>query len=368
MPTTGNPEGSVPQVLQFNNNFSPAQATTSINYEANLPSTPTSGEISPSSYANDPVAGAEIVGTGATISPDAMATGTGTVSNLTNSTLLVGVLGIHAGDKITIGDGDNDDHLHRYRQHDRRRSHRRHNNGGSAQCTVTATLSDGNLKLTGDNDTAVVSSATPTQPSALPRTPILGFGCQQQFVQSDQSDDPGPERHLERVGRWWTAQNIIIGTGAGDVRDACAVADRRPRSVGRDGHGEYPERQYLAGGHGSDRDARGDWHRRRVAIGLRRPDDDGCTGQRHGDRQRSLDLHQSIDRRWLDHLLRCRRQLRSTCNSAGRRWRAPTVRACGTCTIRRTPARPGRSRHGRTSARTSSSTPVASSPSRPPAR
>src|SRR5580698_5010826 len=38
-PTTGNPEGSTPEVLQFNNNFSPAQATTSITYEANLPST-----------------------------------------------------------------------------------------------------------------------------------------------------------------------------------------------------------------------------------------------------------------------------------------------------------------------------------------
>ena len=49
-PTTGNPEGSVPQVLQFNNNFIPAQATTSITYQANLPSTPTSGVISPKRF------------------------------------------------------------------------------------------------------------------------------------------------------------------------------------------------------------------------------------------------------------------------------------------------------------------------------
>ena len=41
--TTGNPEGSVPQVLQFQNNFIPAQETTAITYEANLPSAPTSG-------------------------------------------------------------------------------------------------------------------------------------------------------------------------------------------------------------------------------------------------------------------------------------------------------------------------------------
>jgi flagellar hook protein FlgE len=39
-PTTGNPVGSVPQVLQFQNNFQPAQATTSIQYAANLPTTP----------------------------------------------------------------------------------------------------------------------------------------------------------------------------------------------------------------------------------------------------------------------------------------------------------------------------------------
>ena len=39
-PKTGNPLGSVPQVLQFQNNFVPAQATSSIQYAANLPTTP----------------------------------------------------------------------------------------------------------------------------------------------------------------------------------------------------------------------------------------------------------------------------------------------------------------------------------------
>ena len=39
-PKTGNPLGNVPQVLQFQNNFVPAQATTSIQYAANLPTTP----------------------------------------------------------------------------------------------------------------------------------------------------------------------------------------------------------------------------------------------------------------------------------------------------------------------------------------
>lgn len=39
-PRTGNPTGNVPQVLKFANNFVPAQATSSIQYGANLPTTP----------------------------------------------------------------------------------------------------------------------------------------------------------------------------------------------------------------------------------------------------------------------------------------------------------------------------------------
>src|SRR6202012_1733978 len=39
-PKTGNPTGNVPQVLQFQNNFIPAQATTGLTYAANLPTEP----------------------------------------------------------------------------------------------------------------------------------------------------------------------------------------------------------------------------------------------------------------------------------------------------------------------------------------
>src|SRR5271169_6720413 len=39
-PNTGNPTGNVPQVLQFQNNFIPAQATTTLQYAANLPTEP----------------------------------------------------------------------------------------------------------------------------------------------------------------------------------------------------------------------------------------------------------------------------------------------------------------------------------------
>jgi flagellar hook protein FlgE len=59
-PATGAPTASSPQVLQFNNNFLPAQATTSINYAANLPSAPPTGLLTPGSYHADPT----VAGTG----------------------------------------------------------------------------------------------------------------------------------------------------------------------------------------------------------------------------------------------------------------------------------------------------------------
>src|SRR5580658_3941527 len=78
---TGNPVGSSPQVLQFDNDFVPAQATTAIQYQANLPSTPSSGMIVGTDFEANPLAGAPaaavVTGTGATLQPDAIAKLTG---------------------------------------------------------------------------------------------------------------------------------------------------------------------------------------------------------------------------------------------------------------------------------------------------
>jgi len=101
-PTTGNLVGSVPQVLQFQNDFLPAQATTQIDYRANLASYPlTPGHdtsvpgselLNPANFIANPIAGApgpaRIIGTGATLLPDAVATMTGTTvlpASLVNS-------------------------------------------------------------------------------------------------------------------------------------------------------------------------------------------------------------------------------------------------------------------------------------------
>jgi len=122
-PSTGNPTGSVPQVLQFSTTFVPAQATTQIQYQANLPATPATAASTPNSTASsllNPVgftanplvgapAAAKITGTGAAILPDAPAVGTGTVT-LTGSpasTTPIASLGITPGQKITVSDGTN---------------------------------------------------------------------------------------------------------------------------------------------------------------------------------------------------------------------------------------------------------------------
>jgi flagellar hook protein FlgE len=68
-PKTGNPTGNVPRVLQFQNNFIPAQATSAIQYAANLPTQPKTpasstaasgtitadGGINPADFASNPL-------------------------------------------------------------------------------------------------------------------------------------------------------------------------------------------------------------------------------------------------------------------------------------------------------------------------
>jgi flagellar hook protein FlgE len=105
-PKTGNPLGNVPQVLQFQNNFVPAQATTSIQYAANLPTTPTTaasstavagsllaaGGLNPADFSQNPLP----VGTPATPFGDATTTGSSALNKaatpapITSATALSG--------------------------------------------------------------------------------------------------------------------------------------------------------------------------------------------------------------------------------------------------------------------------------------
>ncbi len=117
-PTTGNLVGSVPQLLQFQNDFLPAQATTQIEYRANLASyprttasdtdIPRSELLQQANYAANPVAGppqpARIIGTGGTLLPDAVAVSTGSV-DISTLTSAGGTLVLN-GTNIAIANGD----------------------------------------------------------------------------------------------------------------------------------------------------------------------------------------------------------------------------------------------------------------------
>ena len=124
-PKTGNPLGNVPTVLQFQNNFIPAQATTAIQYAANLPTQPQTqassaglagtitadGGLNPSDFASNPLP----VGTAAPLVSTTL-TGTAVTNQMgppgvpiTASTALSGTApsdslaaGFAAGDAITV--------------------------------------------------------------------------------------------------------------------------------------------------------------------------------------------------------------------------------------------------------------------------
>jgi flagellar hook protein FlgE len=163
-PTTGNLVGSVPQLLQFHNDFLPAQATSQIEYRANLSSypktpghdvtVPKSELLDPADFQANPVAGApspaKITGTGATLLPDGVAVMTGT-TNLAAVSSVGGNLVLN-GTPIAIAATDDFATI------------RTKINAQTGLTGVTATASPSNhLVLTGGNaDTAVAIGGAST--------------------------------------------------------------------------------------------------------------------------------------------------------------------------------------------------------------
>jgi flagellar hook protein FlgE len=200
--TTGNPIGSVPQVLSFNNNFVPAQETTQLQYAANLPSTPPA-LLNQSAFQQDPVAGAQIVGAGATLQPDKVATGTGTVGGLSGSTALTN------GDIYTVSDGTNTTSFTAGPTSTLANLMNAINTGSAA---VQATLVGGQLVLTSTSATATITAGGSGAAS-------IGFGAgNTTFPPTDlltQGITAGQTLTVSVGGG--TPQVITFGTAAGDV-------------------------------------------------------------------------------------------------------------------------------------------------------
>jgi flagellar hook protein FlgE len=212
--STGNPVGSVPQVLQFDNNFVPAQATTTIQYQANIPSNPKTGMLDPSGFQSNPIAGAPIAaaitGTGATLEPDAVAAGTGTKNGLAAGTTLAS-LGITSGETVTINDGTNTT-TYTSTGSDTIGNLMTAINGGSAKVGASLNAS-GELVLTG---TAATASITVGGTASAD----IGFGVgQNAFEPTDlltQSAVAQGQTLSVTIGSSG-AQTITFGTGTGQV-------------------------------------------------------------------------------------------------------------------------------------------------------
>jgi len=213
---TGNPEGSVPQVLQFNNNFVPAAETTEINYQANLPSSPTSGVLSPGSFEANPVAGApvaaQIVGTGADLQPDAAAAGTGTVTGLSSATTLAS-LGIATNATITVSDGTHTTTYTSTGTDTVGDLMTALNTGAPTSATIQAAISGGKLVLTGQNDVDAITVGGSAASD-------IGFGAGQNSFQPTnlltQSAVAQGQTLTVSVGGG-APQTITFGTGANQV-------------------------------------------------------------------------------------------------------------------------------------------------------
>ena len=248
--TTGNPIGSSPQVLQFSNDFVPAQETTAITYQLNLPSTPKSGMLNGSDFEANPLAGASpvatIVGSGAKLTADAVASGTGSVSTSTSATLAS--LGINSGDQITINDGVNSVFTYTSTGSDTVANLISAINAAHTGNTlnVSAALSGGstgNLVLTGTNGTASITvGGTATADSAI------GFGAGANSFQpvnllTQGAVAPGDTLTVNVNG---TPTTIYVRPRRRPSGHACAIAERDRSHQRRHRNGKHRQRQHLA--------------------------------------------------------------------------------------------------------------------------
>ena len=216
-PSTGNVSGSVPQLLQFQNDFMPAQATTRVDYRANLakyPLTyrhdkdiPGSELINPANFSTNPLAGppspARILGYGASLSPDAAAKASGTLDLSALSVSANGTIEIN-GQSIAIATGDTaTDVLSKI-------------NAQSAATGVTATLNSSNqLVLTSDDaDTNVAIGGSSTL--ALLNQLGVSVGTTNATNLLTQSAASAGQTLVLQVGSN-PALTITFGTGAGEV-------------------------------------------------------------------------------------------------------------------------------------------------------
>ncbi len=205
-PTTGNLVGSVPQLLQFQNDFLPAQATTAIDYRANLASYPLTSKhdtnvpkselLNPLDFSANPLAGspapASINGQNANIL-SGRAGGDDRHGRSVDAQLRRRKPGV---DRRRHGDGH--DRGERRQERDHRQDQR--------QCRAVGHRDHGDARFAKSHradqrrmPTRRSPSASPARGTLLSRTRLVG-----RHRQPDQSADPAhgrPGRDPDRCGR-----------------------------------------------------------------------------------------------------------------------------------------------------------------------
>jgi flagellar hook protein FlgE len=251
-PTTGNPTGSIPTTLQFSNNLIPAQETSQIQYNANLPSVPQtpatqsgvsgSNLLNPANFTASPLAGAPspatVAGTGATLQPDAPATGAGTVNALGTGTNLT-TLGVTAGDVITITNGTNPQSL---TVTNLSTVQDIMNLGGASNPDFKVTLQAGALQIQSTNDVDQLTISDTTN-----NLNVVGFAAGNQTftpVNLITQNAAGLNQTMTVTVGSNPVQTITFGTAAGDVQTMAqlnaklqALAGVNPTSTGIDSNG-----------------------------------------------------------------------------------------------------------------------------------
>jgi flagellar hook protein FlgE len=221
-PTTGNLVGSVPQLLQFQNDFLPAQATTQIEYRANLASYPlTPGHdvdvpgselLNPANFSANPVAGApspaKITGINATLLPDAAAVITGT-TDLSAVSSVGGNLVIN-GTTIPIAATDNFATIQA----------KINAQTGTTGVTASASASNNLVLTSADADTAITIGGASTL--ALLNELGIAVGTQNPTNLLTQSAVAAGQTLIIDIGG--TPTTITFGTGVGQVSTMAELA------------------------------------------------------------------------------------------------------------------------------------------------
>ncbi len=225
-PSTGNPIGTVPQLLQFQNNFLPAQTTTTINYGANLPTSPQTTDtnssiansdlLNPTDFVRNPTAvtnvPAILTGSGAALQQDAAATVTGTADTSGYTVPAGGATLVINGVSISLTAGETPSQI------------ATDITGAAGDGIASATIgSNGELTLTSTDASTAIDIGSGSSASLLTALG-LSVGTTEPTNLLTQNAVASGQTMIIQFGSQ-AATTLTFGTGAGDIQTEAQLAN-----------------------------------------------------------------------------------------------------------------------------------------------